>query len=363
MQKYKFIKDEGKFIWSNDIIKLQFSEPSIQRWNEFRPGKIKDNGILYYYYKIEILKKICTNYDDDNDEFIYDWKLVSSRNTHDFPKIQQLQSILNYIIKLNPTENGQKINYRSGNVEYRETIHTEGFACDDFYEITKFTDDKGLNPRYHLYIGCTFDSQGDCNSSGIRTEYVSEKDLKQLLKCVNGFIKFSIDESNKEIAEYNSLNTSNKELIDGQLIQYALNNYTVLNKDKIDNIYVVGDILDICVVSKSFESYRGFKITDINDEYVCFKDSMNVKASDIVHIFNQVPNDKLSYNINEIADDFYLILTDIQKEEFKNKEIDFIFNKYREAIVNRTWMNRDEHNLPCSVDEAVKKIIVIIKNK
>ena len=74
---------------------------------------------------------------------------------------------------------------------------TEGFACDDFYEITKSVDSQGNDERYIVYCGTTFDSQGDLNSSGIRTPYVTRNDIEELLLCVTNFINYSLEEHNK----------------------------------------------------------------------------------------------------------------------------------------------------------------------
>lgn len=362
MKKYKFIRNNNEFIWTNDIIKLQFSKPLITRWNEFKPGNIKENGIHHYFYEVKIFNKIYSGYPNNNDELMYKWRTVSKRNTLDFPKIEELQVLLNYILKLNPVKNGQKIKYIHDKIEYRETINTEGFACDDFYEITKITNDKGLEPKYNLYMGCTFDFVGDCNSTGIRIEYLTEEDVKELLKCVNSFIDFSIDESNKEIEKHNFVHKSGKEIINEQLIEYTIEDDLTLNKNKIESIYIIGDTVNIRTIN---EKYKNVVITNINmdDNTICLDSTINLKINDIIYIFNQVPDSKVYYSINEIANDFYSILTEAQKEEFKNNEMKIVFDKYMNAIINRTWMNRYEHNFPCSVEESVKEIVNIINKK
>ena len=50
------------------------------------------------------------------------------------------------------------------------------------------------------------------------------------------------------------------------------------------------------------------------------------------------------------------------------ENIDFLYNKWKEAILNRTWMCRKEHNLPKRVEDkghhenVYASIRVIIKN-
>ena len=183
MSGFKFYKTKkNKFRWEDDSMRLEFSNPSIQPYNEYL--KIKDNkDIMHYYYDVKIFKKINNK-----------CELVCKRYTYDFPSIFQLQLILNYQLNNKVTkEDGQKIEYESGEVKYRRTLETEDFACDDFYEITRIDSEDDDNDNcfgYIVYCGTTYDFDGDLNSSGIRTPYVKENDIKELLKCVNEFIQY-----------------------------------------------------------------------------------------------------------------------------------------------------------------------------
>ena len=58
MSGFKFYKtNKNKFRWEDDSMRLEFSNPSIQPYNEYL--KIKDNkDIMYYYYDVKIFKKI-----------------------------------------------------------------------------------------------------------------------------------------------------------------------------------------------------------------------------------------------------------------------------------------------------------------
>ena len=81
---------------------LEYSEPSIQAFQEYLPVKdFKD--IMYYYYTVKIFKKIY------NSKEI----LVSERYVYDFPCIDELKWIIEHQLNNNPTIDGQKIEYNS----------------------------------------------------------------------------------------------------------------------------------------------------------------------------------------------------------------------------------------------------------
>lgn len=362
---FKFKREENKFTWQNDDIKLEISDPHITAHDDYANINSID-AIMYFYYTTKVFKKVYIDWDEENDEEIRDWELVAERHSHDFPCILQFKYILDEIESLNPMLDGQKISYRSGKVEYRYTMSTEGFACDDFYEITKINDGKSKKSHYILYMGCTFDGQGDLNSCGIRTPYLDDKDIKELKKCVNAFLDYSIINYNKKTTKYNELNTSNKKIIDGKLYVYVYDyEKEEILFDEIDDIYCVGDeIDDLNILNKeagkylsSDREYYGIKITKLEGNTITFEhnvyDDMGVltiktKETDInslVHIFREVSEEQLKYDTNEIKKDFLNILSDKEKEEFKKEELDILFKKYKHAIVGRTWMCRTEHTL------------------
>ena len=52
---------------------------------------------------------------------------------------------------------------------------------------------------------------------------------------------------------------------------------------------------------------------------------------------------EIKYNEEEIADDFWNILDEEEKEDFANLSKEELFTKWGDAIINRTWMCRGEH--------------------
>ena len=131
------------------------------------------------------------------------------------------------------------------------------------------------------------------------------------------------------------------------------------------------------------ESYDNFTIIDITDDSIVVKGGYIrdtgkkedkeyiIPLSNLLEIFTDVSTEKLHYNVEEIADDWVSILNENEKKEFKTQKINKLYNKWREAIVDRTWMCRTEHHLPKLVEDKgnhenvyanVKEVIKIVKD-
>ena len=320
---FKFIKtDDNRFRWESNFMVLEYSEPSIQAFQEYLPVKdFKD--IMYYYYTVKIFKKI------DNSKEI----LVSERDVYDFPCIDELKWIIEHQLNNNPTINGQKIEYKSGDIRYRETFETEGFACEDFYSISKSTDENNKNERYSIYIGTTYDDNGDLTSNGIRTPYINEHDLKELLNCVDSFIQYSIDCNNNALKKLND-----KFIIKGnKLYEYDYEN-------NLDSIYVIGDFIeDITFIDNNRQcEEHDLIISDMRDDKVFFKGGICLFTKDIRYMCTKVQDNKLTYNEQQCAEDFISILNTDEKHEFISNDVTELLLKYKNAIVNRTNMCIDD---------------------
>lgn len=363
MNGFKFKRHKNKFRWESDFMVLEFSNPSIQGLSSFTNLK-DEKGIMYYYYTVKIFKKLIDWDEDDNE--IVKWKLVSKRNTHDFPSILDLKWILDYQLSDDTTIGGQKIEYVNGDIAYSKVIGTDGFACDDFYEITKKIEINDNSERYVVYVGTTFDIQGDLNSSGIRTPYVERKDIEELFNCVNSFIEYSIEEHNKEVSAYKDT----YEIKNSKIYEYNFDKDYV-DKDIIEAIYCEGDILDLEVVVNNEEtSYNKVKVVKISDNQIELDSGQKIDTGTIYFITNEVSEEALRYKENEIAKEFIGILSEDEISEFKNWTIDRLLYKYKSAIVHRTSMCRDEHKYDTDHDSSmgiegitpvVKKVIEIIK--
>ena len=321
---FKFIKTEdNRFRWESNFMVLEYSEPSIQAFNEYLPvSDIKD--FMYYYYTVKIFKKI------DNSKEI----LVSERYVYDFPCIDELKWIIEHQLNNNPTINGQKIEYQSGDIRFKETFESEGFACEDFYSISKSTDKNNKNERYSIYIGTSYDDNGDLTSNGIRTPYINRLDLKELLKCVDSFIQYSIDYNNSSLEKLND-----KFIIKGnKLYQYDYEN-------NLDSIYVIGDSIEDITFIDNNKQYEKVDliISDMRYDKVFFKRGLCLFTKDIRYMCSKIQDNKLTYNEQQCAEDFIDILNTDEKHEFISNDVNELLLKYKNAIVNRTNMCIDDN--------------------
>lgn len=361
MSKFEFIKKDDTYIWENEHLAIEFSNPSVQGFEDFTK-LTSENQIMYYYYLVQIYRKF-EDWDDDDNEFV-NKELVSERYTHDFPTITQLKWILEYQLNNNDIEDCQRIEYESGKVHYSKTISTEGFACDDFYEIRKFMNDKGGDVKFIVYAGTTYDCQGDLNSSGIRTPYVNREDIEQLLQCVNEFIQYSLDKHNENI----ELAKGCYEAKHNKLYEYLVNDEGV-QKDIVESIFAPGDNLDITTVVENREfEYYGVQLTEVTDTIIHIIDDEGCKKTididSIVFISSNITNEKLSYNEQEIVHDFVSILTEEELNEFKSLDSDVLLGIYKLAIIHRTAMCRDEHQFDIDYrsGDRVNTVTPIVKN-
>ena len=352
MNRFKFNKVRNKFRWESDCMVLEFSNPSVQGFSDYIQLQ-NEKEIMYYYYTVKIFKKIVQWDDDDNE--IVKLKLVADRWTHDFPTILQLKWILNYQLNDNTKIDGQKHEYQSGNIRYSKTMATEGFACEDFYEITKNVNSEGIDDEYIVYCGTTFDLQGDLNSSGIRTPYVCKEDIEELLKCVSSFIQYSLEVHNKEAKLWQHC----YEIKNNKIYEYNSDNGKI-NKNKIESIYIIGDILNITTVVDNTENeYDKVVISKIEGDNIILESGSIINSNSIVYVSDEVAKEKLKYKEDKIAEDFLSILSDVEVEEFKNCDTYDLLEKYNRAIIGRTWMCRDEHEFSSMDSNSGDKISLV----
>ena len=375
----KFKREKNKFICEGFDFKIEYSKPMIQAHNELSTIKsIKD--ILYYYYKLKVYKHQVVdyldeddpNYDETNDE-IWKWKLVMERDIYDFPGIFWFQNALNIISQPINKEDCQKIELRNNKYEYRYSLTNVDFiANDDIYELTKIYHYNN-NISFVLFIGGSWDVQGDLNGCGIRCPYLNEADIMELKKCIDEFIKYSMELQTKDNWKYTKM-CNDSFFVDGNKLYAYTRDYThrkvyksSLEEVFIENDTVLKDIYETIInEDKSFyhKKYNNVKIKEIKDEYIKLEDGTMIPIHNIQAIYDEFENTepRLYYNVEQIANDFISIMNDKEKEEFKIKDIQFLLNKYKDVIINRSWMCRDEHNFEKIIkDNNVKNAEIYVE--
>lgn len=357
---FKYKRKNNKFIWSDKRMKVVFSNPSIQSHNTYiKVSEIED--IMYYYYRVRVYVKMFD---------LKKWRKISDIRTHDFPMLPELQYFMTEAI-VDDCASGEHYTLCDGNEYYKKVWNTDGFGCDDYYEITKIVSNNKVEAQYYFYAGVSIDGNGGKVNIGARSDYINTKDMEALKQCIDSFIEYSMQKHNDETIKYIEENRKNKKVKNKKLYVYKPTNTTY---KKIDSIFVVGDTvlsLDIYKDNFAVEEIRHAKITTISPTEVCFDNNISVKPEDIIEIFLEVNDAKLKYDEFEIATDFYNILSSEEMEEFDILPDEYLIDKYGEAIVDRTNMMRDEHgfdidrskNYPESIKHVLKAVISILKSK
>lgn len=357
MEGFRYTREKDTFKWESDFMVLEFSNPSMQAFSEHAFVKC-DEEIMHYYYSVKIDKK--THRWDEEDNESTEQTLICERNTHDFPRILNLKKMIEFQLQDNTVLGGQKIEYTNGDFRYSKALETEGFGCDDCYEIRKSVDSDGKNERYTVYCGTTFDAQGDRNSVGIRTPYVDRKDVEALLACVNEFVQYTIEEHNEQIGLWN--NTYGVE--NGKIYEYGISENEV-DKNVVEAMYVVGESLNIVSLTANKETeYNEVVLSKIEDDAVYLTNGERLAVESICYVTNRPTDEMVKYKEDQIAKEFGAILSPIEKEEFKEKSVEFLFHKYGSAIINRTWMCRVEHefNIDYKTGDMVNAVSPVVKD-
>lgn len=359
---FKYKKKNKKISWQNNELKVEFSCPTIQSHNEYKLIESSDD-ILYYYYDIKLFNKVITRNGKKK------WKLIYKKFVYDFPSILEFKDLLNFFLNLNPVKDGQKILYKDDKIQYQYSLSTTGFfnVSEDFYEVKKETDSLGENPIYTLYIGGSMGIEADFNTNVLRITSLSEDEIKELLHCVEEFINFSIETKNKATKKWIREELTNKEVKNSKLYKYKK------NMSSIKDFYCIGDAIEVTYyIDKEFGDTKNCKsqIKDIlNSELILTNDEV-IPMKNIIYLFKIVSDEELHYNQTEIANEFLSHLEDEEKEDFKNLSNKKLVKKYKSAIINRTWMYREEHNFKYKrkgkptqdIVPIVKEVINIIKN-
>lgn len=361
-----------KYIWQSQDMKLVFSDASFQAFDDC--AYVKDvNNILYLYYDVDIYSHSYIY--NKNGKECKNWNKVASVKTYDFPTILQLQSMLNKMLNEEiALEDCRKINYYAHNefdsIGYEYICRTEGFFCDDHYQITRILRKKeGIsdNISYMFYAGASIDSQGSISSIGMTT-YSTEEGMKKLLECVNTFIKDTIDKHNENVREYNkeNINTYMKFGENRMLCTKKGDEAIFTINEKLNSITTIENDLD----SNDFysEKYKNVQIKSIDEDgivicngYLCKGDEnfikdieKNVKISykKIISVYNEIDDTVLHYNEMQIIEDFINnILTDFELEEFEKNDLKYLYDKWGNIIIDRYWMFRTEHNFETFIKE------------
>ena len=372
----------GIYGFRSENFKIEFVEPRIQGFDDYAYLKDED-GIMYYYYGV--------------DGYIMgskkNWKKVFAAGAYDFPGILGFKSMLEafYLDKIGMGKYQKDSNEDCPDRVWYTYSLDSGTFVEDFYSITHeiiIDDGEEVKNSYSMTIGKALDYAGS-EINGITFRHLDANDLEKIYECVCEFVEYSLEVHNKRTKEYILDGLRSWQCIDGKIYE--------MNEDgkSIESIYPVGTLMDDATVligdinSKDYRSstFNNFIIEKVeNDgiiisggyeenlrgEYRHLEQPEKILFSTLIRMFEDMPKERLAYNEEDIQTDFISLISDFEKNEFKGEDVEFLFEKYKSAIMNRTWMCRDEHNLPKRVKNtgyhenvyaSIRVIVENIKNK
>ncbi len=369
--KFKFIRRGNKFAWENDTIRVEYSNPYIDcigsTWS-----KCYDLKLLYsYQYNLKVCEK---KYDGGRGIWS---KLFAVRTGVEFDyAIEDLLKELNFFLQ-NPKPDSSWEKHRVDDKQWEYRLTKELWLCTDKYAITKRVRDK--ESSFEIYVGGAVEYWlAADNALGIYIPDLSISDLKQLKYCIKAFMAYTIENHNDNLRKQIATACNSYKYQNGKVYGYALKqNGTAVNYEIVEEMIVVGtEISSVDVIhfkGEHFyaETFTRCKVVEITQEEIAFNTGVRIPLNRMVYIFTEPSKEMLAYNVEQITEDFLSILNDVERAKFAKLSEDTLYIRYGKAIVERTWMFREEHGFVTPTQEdrrerihdLVKKIIREIKER
>lgn len=314
----------GKYI-------VRYSNPSVQATDSCK--KISSFGdILCFSYTLEIMKEI-----DDGYELISRVLIANGGHALEF------RDMLKQSISDDPISGGQPYTILADGSKLYGRSRSIIDNVTDCYEVTKYRNDTTKEDKYAVFIGCA--EEDSSSSTGIRFQILCEKDIKELYNTILGFVQTSVSDYNMSLEKNLAAKAHNKLIRDGKLYEYAVENGNI-DFGRLSAIYVPGDSVTIRSMQKGVPLVETVSIQSLTSDTITDTSNKKYKIYDVVDLYPDVPEEKRTGDIAAIMLDFVSILSADEKEEMLEKELDILYNKYHEAIANRTLVYEEEHRLP-----------------
>lgn len=339
MQKYSNHESKDA-IWRYGKYGIRFSDANVQATDTCcKISSFQD--ILCFYYTIEILRE-----SEDGEE------VLSGITVEDNGHALEFRDMLKLSIVDDPISDGQPYTVLSDGSKLYGRSRSVLDEATDCYEVTKYRNDTTKEDRYAIYIGAAEDDTASDSSLGIRFQNLSEKEVKELYNTILGFVQSAVSDYNMSLERNLAAKAHNKLIRDGKLYEYAVENGNI-DFGRLSSIYVPGDSADIRVIQKGQPSVEAITIQDVSVDTVTCTSGKLYKIYDIVDLYPKVSEEKRAGDVAAIMMDFVGLLSDEEREELTEKDLDILYNKYREAIANRCLIYEKEHQLPlliCGTD-------------
>lgn len=202
------------------------------------------------------------------------------------------------------------------------------------------------------------------------------------VNTVKDFIDKSIKAFNKEQDKNIQLEAGARVVKNGKLYEYKDRIKGIAGCNKLESVYIPGDSLDFKIKTKKddkdiFVDFHNCRLVSVEDGFITVTDGyktvhqkpeslegqqVRVPVETIMYSNAIEPSAKLRFSKKQCMDDFYAIMSDEEKAEFAETPIDALVEKWFSAVVDRTWIFRDEHEFR-NPKKTTKKIIKKIKKK
>lgn len=368
-----------KSTWIYDDVKVEFSEPSIQAGESVVHAETAKD-ILYYYYTMTVYRR--------NDK--KKWKKEFISYACDFQALLCVNGMAEELLK-DDFDGGSwqktQIPDSDGIMWYKKSIDTAGIVNEDIYRLARtvridedekldwFTVDvgSGNDPRFAPYTG---------GAAFVSFDMLKREDFMAFVNTVKDFIDKSIKAFNQEQDKNIQLEAGARVVKNGKLYEYKDRIEGIARCNKLESVYIPGDSLDFKIKTKKddkdiFVDFHNCRLVSVEDGFITVTDGyktvhqkpeslegqqVRIPVETIMYSNAIEPSTKLRFSKKQCMDDFYAIMSDEEKAEFAETPIDALVEKWFGAVVDRTWIFRDEHGFR-NPRKTTKKIIKKIKKK
>lgn len=368
-----------KSTWIYDDVKVEFSEPSIQAGESVVHAETTKD-ILYYYYTMTVYRR--------NDK--KKWKKEFISYACDFQALLCVNGMAEELLKDDfdgGTWQKTQIPDSDGIIWYKKSIDTAGIINEDIYRLARtvridedekldwFTVDvgSGNDPRFAPYTG---------GAAFVSFDMLKREDFMAFVNTVKDFIDKSIKAFNQEQDKNIQLEAGARVVKNGKLYEYKDRIEGIARCNKLESVYIPGDSLDFKIKTKKddkdiFVDFHNCRLVSVEDGFITVTDGyktvhqkpeslegqqVRIPVETIMYSNAIEPSTKLRFSKKQCMDDFYAIMSDEEKAEFAETPIDALVEKWFGAVVDRTWIFRDEHGFR-NPRKTTKKIIKKIKKK
>ncbi|MBQ7776631.1 MAG: hypothetical protein IJ379_11995 [Lachnospiraceae bacterium] len=354
--EYKFVRRGDVFAWEGDFIKIEFSDP--RAWPHSLYKYQNKKSMLYLNYTLTIwVKKLHMAEPIGH----YEWTILTQRETYHCPMIKELRRLLNYFLKDRQPGDGWGWYKECGTKLYTLTGNTgDSVECEDFYEITKKVQSGNNVEWYDMFISCAIDPFWRHGRAGVSIPELQRGDLEQLELCVKEFQRASVELYNTYNRKHIEANCASHRFVEGKLYQYYVrDSSTDCDYDRIECIYMVGDEISdgywMHLEEEAFwpESYGKSTIAQITEKEVVLANGEVLPIDRIYSMYLQTPKKNYDNSRAGIVEDMLALLTEEDKQEFRERPEDELVVKYGKVLEYREGIhyNRmEQHGFAPSED-------------